>query len=171
MFIGCVNCYCDMWPSCACILKPLTDQSGFKKKASIKWADEMQKVFDKMHLLMAANALAAYPDHNKRFDAYTDTSDFQLGTSIIQKGRPVAYFSCKLMNLSKTILQCNKKCFPSLQLSKNFEVCSLVRTFMFLQIIKTRCLILSKCNTCYAAYKKLKSFHPCYSTSRAPAIL
>ncbi len=28
----------------------------------------MQKAFDKMHLLMAANALAAYLDHNERFD-------------------------------------------------------------------------------------------------------
>jgi hypothetical protein len=31
-----------MWPSCAHILKPLTDQSGLKKKAPIKWTDEMQ---------------------------------------------------------------------------------------------------------------------------------
>jgi hypothetical protein len=45
---------------------------------------------------MAAYALAAYPDHNKRFDVYTDASDFQLGACIIQKGRLVAYFSCKL---------------------------------------------------------------------------
>ncbi len=45
---------------------------------------------------MAANALAAYPDHDKRFDVYTDASDFQLGTCIIQEGRPVAYFSQKL---------------------------------------------------------------------------
>jgi hypothetical protein len=52
----------------------------------------MQKAFDKMHLLMAADALAAYPDHNKRFDVYTDASDFQLGACIIQEGRPVAYF-------------------------------------------------------------------------------
>ncbi len=43
----------------------------------------MQQAFDKMHLLMAANALAAYPDHNKRFDVYTDASDFQLGACII----------------------------------------------------------------------------------------
>jgi hypothetical protein len=53
----------------------------------------MHKTSDKMLLLMAADALAAYPDHNKRFDVYTDASDFQLGACIIQKGRPVAYFT------------------------------------------------------------------------------
>ncbi len=79
MFIGCINCYRDMWSSCAHILKSLTDQFGLKKKAPIKWTDEMQKVFDKMRLLMAADALAAYPNHNKQFDVYTDASDFKLG--------------------------------------------------------------------------------------------
>jgi hypothetical protein len=43
----------------------------------------MKKAFDKMCLLMAANALAAYPDHNMRFDIHTDASDFQLGTFIV----------------------------------------------------------------------------------------
>jgi hypothetical protein len=52
----------------------------------------MQKAFDKMHLLMAADALAAYPDHNKWFDVYTDALDLQLGACIIQEGRPIAYF-------------------------------------------------------------------------------
>ncbi len=96
MFIGCVNYYRNMWPSCAHILKPLTDQSGLKKRGPIKWTDEMQQAFDKMRLLMAADALAAYPDHNKQFDVYTDASDFQLGTCIIQEGRPVAYFFQKM---------------------------------------------------------------------------
>jgi hypothetical protein len=92
MFIGCINYYRDMWSSHAHILKRLTDQSGMKKIAPIKWTDEMQKAFDKMRLLMAANALAAYPDHNKRFDVYTDASDFQLGACIIHEGRLIAYF-------------------------------------------------------------------------------
>jgi hypothetical protein len=96
MFIGCVNNYRDMWLSCAHILKLLTDQSSLKKKAPTKWTDEMQFFFNKMRLLMAANALAAYPNHNKWFNIYTDASDFQLGTCIMQEGRPVFYFSQKL---------------------------------------------------------------------------
>ncbi len=95
MFIGCVNYYCDMWPSCAHILKPLMDQSGLKEKALIKRTDEMQKAFGKICLLMAADDLAAYPDHNKRL-TYTDASDFKLGACIIQEGRLVVYFSHKL---------------------------------------------------------------------------
>ncbi len=49
MFIGRVNYYCDMWLSHAHILKPLPDRSGLKKKAPIKWTDEIHKVFNKMH--------------------------------------------------------------------------------------------------------------------------
>jgi hypothetical protein len=62
----------------------------------MNWKDNMQKAFIKMRLSMAANAVAAYPGHNKWFNIYTDASDFQLGTCIIQEGRPVAYFSRKV---------------------------------------------------------------------------
>jgi hypothetical protein len=94
MSIGCVNYHCDMWPSCAHILKPLTGQSSLKKKAPIKWIDEMQKTFNKICLLMAANALAAYPDHNKWFDIYTDASDFQSHVLSKMEGRlPTSHVS------------------------------------------------------------------------------
>jgi hypothetical protein len=97
----------------------------------------MQQAFEKMRLLMAADALAAYLDHKKWFDIYTDASDFQLGACIIQEGKPVAYFSQKLTKSQTIIQQWKRKCFPSLQLLKNFEVCSSVQTFMFLWTIKT----------------------------------
>ncbi len=69
----------------------------------------MQQAFDQMHLLMATNALAAYPDHNKWFNVYTDASDFQLGKCIIQEGRPVAYFLQKLTKSQKNYTTMEKE--------------------------------------------------------------
>ena len=109
MFIGVVNFYKDMWPSRAHVLKPLTDKSGLKKKQKLDWTDEMQNAFDKIRHLMAADVLAAYPDHNKRFDVYTDASDFQLGACLMQEGRPVAYFSRKLSSAQRNYTTMEKE--------------------------------------------------------------
>ena len=56
----------------------------------------MQKIFEKMSLLMASDALADYPNHNNCFDIYTDASYFQLGACIMQDGRSVVYFRREL---------------------------------------------------------------------------
>jgi len=73
-----------MWPSRAHVLQPLTDQSNLKKGALIQWMDAHQHTFDKVRYLMAADALAAYLDHNKRFDVYKDASDLQLCACMMQ---------------------------------------------------------------------------------------
>jgi hypothetical protein len=109
-----------MWPSRAHTLKPLTDQSGLKKRAPIKWTDEMQKAFDKMRLHMASNALAAYPDHNKRFDVYTNAFDFQLGACIIQEGKPVAYFLQKLTKSQQNYTTMEKEMLSIVATLKEF---------------------------------------------------
>ena len=88
-----VNYYCDMWPHRAHVLAPLTSKTGAPKKgekqAKFLWTPDMQTAFNKMQLLLAADALAAYPDHNKRFDIYTDSSDYQLGACIMQNNLPI----------------------------------------------------------------------------------
>jgi hypothetical protein len=121
MFIGCINYYRDMWPSHAHVLKLLTDQSGLKKITPIKWTDEMQQAFDKMHLVMAADALAAYPDHNMWFDIHTDASDFQLGACIIQEGRPVAYSSRKLSKSQQNYTTMEKEMLSIVATLKEFQ--------------------------------------------------
>ena len=50
-----------------------------------------------MEQIMAAGAMAAYPDHNKQFDIYIDASDYQLGAAIILNIIPAAYLKKKII--------------------------------------------------------------------------
>ena len=87
-FLVAVNYYRDMWPKLEHILSPLSDESGEK---AFHWNDEMDKAFKQMKAILSADVLMAYPNHNKPFRIYTDTSDYQMGAVIMQDEKPVAY--------------------------------------------------------------------------------
>ncbi len=80
----------------------------------------MQKAFEKMRLLMAANALAAYPNHNKWLNVYTDASEFQLDACIIQEGRLVAYFLQKLTKSQQNYTTMEKELLSIVAIVKEF---------------------------------------------------
>jgi hypothetical protein len=153
MFIGCVNHYPDMWSSCTHILKPLTDQSGLKKNTPINWTDKLQKAFDKIHLLMAAGVLAAYPDPNKRFNINTDASDFQLGACIIQEGPMVAYFSHKLTKSQQNYTAMEKETLSIVATLNKFQGMLLGADLHVFTGHKTSCLNLSKSMCTTLVYK------------------
>jgi hypothetical protein len=80
---------------------------------------------------MVADALAASPDHNKWFNIYTDAFDFQLDASIIQEGRSVAYFSCKLTKSQQNYTTIEKEMLSIIATLEEFQICSLGRHSCF----------------------------------------
>jgi hypothetical protein len=69
-FVGMVNYYRDVWPHQSDILAPLTAKTGAKKGEKAPpfvWSPEMQKAFDQMKALTAADVLCVYPNLNKPF--------------------------------------------------------------------------------------------------------
>jgi hypothetical protein len=130
----------------------------------------MQQAFDKMRVLMAADALAAYLDHNKWFDVYTDASDLQLSACIILEGRLVAYFLQKLTKSQQNYTTMEKemlsivttlKEFQGMLLGADIHVFTDIKNLTF-DTLKTQCVL--------RWHTKLKRFHPYYTTLRPPAI-
>ena len=94
-FLGAATFYRDTFPRHSHILAPLTDSTKGNRKC-IHWTEQHQKAFDEMKALTMHDVMIRYPDHNLPYHIYMDTSDFQMGSVIMQEGAPVAYFSKKL---------------------------------------------------------------------------
>ena len=93
-FLGMVNYYRDMWKRRSHMLAPL---SGLvSKTAKWIWGETQQKAFDEIKRAISKDTLLAFPDFNEEFHIYTDASDYQLGAVIMQKNKPLAFYSRKL---------------------------------------------------------------------------
>jgi transposase InsO family protein len=93
-FLGMVNYYRDMWRRRSHLLAPLTALVG--KDTKFQWTSEHQQAFEKVKTVISRETLLAYPDFNSDFHIFTDASDFQLGSVIMQNNRPLAFYSRKL---------------------------------------------------------------------------
>ena len=89
-----VNYYRDSWIRRSELLAPLSDITG--KNAKFVWTDVQQKAFNSIKKVLAREVLLAYPDFNKPFEIYTDSSGYQLGSVVTQEEKPIAFFSRKL---------------------------------------------------------------------------
>ena len=93
-FVGLVNYYKDMWPKRAHILAPLSELCSTRVK--FKWEERHEIAFQSMKEIVAKDVMLRFTQHDKEFHIYTDASQYQVGATIEQEGKPIAYFSRKL---------------------------------------------------------------------------
>ena len=94
-FIVIVNYYRGMWDRRSHLLQPFNALTSNKLK--LKWTDTEQKVFDDIKRAVAQDTLLAYTDFNKYFELHTHSRYYQLGAVVIQKGKPIDFYSRKLI--------------------------------------------------------------------------
>ena len=102
-----VQYYRDVWDKRSHMVAPLTDLVGEvgqtkttkrnkTKKKTWHWDTIHQEAFDQIKEALSREVMLAYPTYGEVFKICTDASTRQLGAVIMQKGRPLAFFSRKL---------------------------------------------------------------------------
>ena len=91
--------------------------------ANVKWnwTEECQEAFDKMKMLIAKETLLTYPNFSKPFDIHTDASKVQLGACISQGGRPIAFYSRKLLPAQTRYTTTEKELLSIVETLKEFR--------------------------------------------------
>ena len=97
------NHFKSLWPCQAHVLVPLAEPTG---KGSFQWTPCHDAAFKEIKIS------SQQTQWNERFpwlysipfQMYTDASDFQLGTAIIQRKKLIAYYSKKLTSTEKKFL-------------------------------------------------------------------
>ena len=94
-FLGLLQLYKNMQRHRSTILAPLTELTSTKNKRFL-WTSACQQAFTSIKAEIAKRTMLTYPNYRLPFDIFTDASDYQLGSVIMQSGQPLAFYSRKL---------------------------------------------------------------------------
>ena len=118
-FLGMVNYYRDMWKRRSHILAPLSKLVS--KNVPFKWEQEQEQAFQEIKRVIATSTALAYPDFTKPFHIYTDASNKQLGSVLMQEGKPLAFYSRKLNSAQRNYTTGEQELLSIVETLKEFR--------------------------------------------------
>jgi hypothetical protein len=98
---------------------PLTSLTS--SKINFEWHSSHQQAFDKIKKVIGTEVLLCYPDFNKPFHLYTDASDHQLWTVIMQDKKPIAFYSRKLNTAQKRYTTTEIELLSAIETCKEYK--------------------------------------------------
>jgi RNase H-like domain found in reverse transcriptase/Reverse transcriptase (RNA-dependent DNA polymerase) len=93
-FLGMVNYYREMSRRMSHLLAPLMQLVS--KSEPFNWTSVHKEAYEEVKRVISKETLLSFPDFNKPFHVYTDASNYQLGSVIMQDDKPLAFYSCEL---------------------------------------------------------------------------
>lgn len=117
-FLGLTGYYRRYVKGYGLICRPLHD---VLKKGAFLWEDQQEKAFLELKRCMTTTLVLALPDFSEPFILETDASGMGIGAAMMQRGRPIAYYSKALGVKSVTLSTYEKEAMAILEALKKWR--------------------------------------------------
>ncbi len=118
-FIVIINYYRDLWIRGSDVIAPLSRL--LSKDDKCEWTEVEANAFETINRIIVRDVLLAHPDFSEAFEIHTDASKYRFEGAILQGGRSIAFYSCKLTSAQQNYTTTEKELLAIVETFKEFR--------------------------------------------------